>query len=628
MSNLSPYRGYHCADPGQVRKARDEHQFMSATPTSCRSSITGSGVSEYAYLSPDRRQYLHYQCDQTQQHQNHPLAPRQLPYQNHCNGNAQHSHGQYLNHKEIGLTDVNRDCSGNSAVMQPLEQKQLSHVNSSHWNSNGHWNGAPGEQSNVKVSCHQLSQSAHNSKITDQTSGVNQSHGANRCQESMAKTNEINKESHQEQPTISSLQPSPNTVLGHQTNGCINPSPNRVAAESRLQTGCSYPDQNNRRECYNSSGGGEKKHSTGVSNDEREKSVVRQDAIDYDHEVVKYRVNKDQHSSEVNLHPSDHYRRSSDQDQNKGDSRSDCREREASQPHPLNEEISRGGEANEDSERDCEVVDSGTQSSHKHVPSISQEKDVENLTASSEKAKEQRQAQHTTTAASKRTEAGTTARKANVKKLPGRRKVLFRKRSETFPPGGEGKQSTGQQSKQSVTNAGNKHRPQNKSESHIPVPNIGMTLPRKATRFSKPIVFNSTEAMKQSTADMENESESHIPVRHYKSVLTRKATKFPIARQSTEATKNSSNNDHDFSRQVPLPPIGSNGGDSVKKTTSLASKESKTNSNSQIKRPSTKESKHKTNAGIINIIIYYYTLIVSCIFLRMYINCTCTCNGI
>ena len=605
MSNLSPYRGYHCADPGQFRKAQDEHQFSSATSTSCRSSVTGSGVSEYAYLSPDRRQYLHYQCDQTQQHQNHPLAPRQLPYKNHCNGNAQHSHGQYLNHKEIGFTDVKRDCSGNSAVMQPLEQKQSSHVNSSHWNSNGHLNGAPGEQSNVKVSYHQLSQSAHNSKITDRTSGVNQSHGANRCQESMAMTNEINKDSHREQPTISYPQPSPKTVLGHQTNGCINPSPNRVAAESRLQTGCSYPDQN-RPECYNSSGNGEEKHSSGVSNDEREKSVVRQDAIDYDHEVVKYRVNKNQHSSEVNLHPSDHYGRrdgpcSSDQDQSKGDSRSDCHEREASQPHSLNEEISRGGEAQEDSERDCEVVDSGTQSSHKHVTSISQEKDVENLTASSEKTKEQRQAQHTTTAASKTTEAGTTARKANVKKLPGRRKVLFRKRSETFPPGGEGKQSTGQQSKQSVTNAGNKQRPQNKSESHIPVPNIGMTLPRKATRFSKPIVFNSTEAMKQSTADMEDESESHIPVRHFKSVQTRKATKFPIARQST---------DHDFSRQIPLPPIGSNGGDSVKKTTSLASKESKTNSNSQIKRPSTKESKHKTNEAFITYYNNYTTMYV------------------
>ena len=139
-----------------------------------------------------------------------------------------------------------------------------------------------------------------------------------------------------------------------------------------------------------------------------------------------------------------------------------------------------------------------------------------------------------------------------VKQNPDRTGVRVRKRSATYPPG------AARQSRIALAKAGNGKRAQVLSDSHIPVPiqaTKGATSPDlRGNKFSKP------------------------------------------QPDQTNDTTNTDGMDHDFSRQVPLPPIGSGSGKghdiiSVEKnpiTTGAPVAKFK----SRDKRPSTKQSEY------------------------------------
>lgn len=482
---------------------------------------------------------------------------------------------QYL-HPEPGPVDVSlRDYSGKTPTQEQLARhtgKRRSHNQSKVHQAGERKDNNCGQASNQHLleedPYHQSPLVSHNS---NHHSGVNNRWSANRRE----KTNEINKRkqqhrsirAHSPQAEVSSSRHQALVVITKGSSQCtdkVNPSspcpdiklkssspcPDMVKSNGKLGSDCHHSNHDNQLK-YSVSGGSGcdqvfSNKEANPFNNQQPVMAIHQQSGDYeavdsspDSNVLSDEFQHD-HSTGQNNRKGDLHTAHHYQDQES------IIHGEIGGSHPHGEEINHeAGEQECREESDSQAHNSSPQQ-NKHLTGHFS---VQNQGAHS---RPEGQPHHQN--ASKHT----TRKAAAIRQNPDRTGVNFRKRSATFPPDRTKRSKNGQ-----FKTDGTK-RPQLFSEHHIPIPvptNKGTISPRRDTKFSR------LQANQTSNA-------------------------------TTKSTSNSRNDE--FSRQIPLPPIGrvvDDGYDNVKKKSTTREQVAK--SHSQANRPSTKQSKHIVSPTII-----------------------------
>lgn len=596
-SNYNYQRGQLAMDPaGPVYKTRGEDQpFMSATTTtSCRSNSCQSeqghphGTPGQGHNINNNIIQYHHQtstCDQTQQVQHHYLnATEQGPYiihqENHCDDtNPQqmhHSHHQYLAQQERGLTDV-RDyrtrLMQQKQQQQECDQRKSTNDPSLHRRCDNGYLAESSEQASrgisIEAPCHQSEHTRHNSKTIAHSSRVNPDHGANRCQESLV-SGRNNEESEEVNSFSTSYhQPSPSTA-NHASLTCgaqladghyISRYPNTYEPEAggHLQSDHYHSNQSD-PEHYNDHSPYRDSSINQLTPNIKSNhlKLKRQDGLDSEgatrdaeQESSKGMQNEldDCHNQKNSHYASEHEVK---------DENSDCHESVASHSSPFGNERNRG-KGKGDCDQTVKLPDTIQASNHEYVSHKKKElsSEVESGQASSDG----------NTAPKLLKPSQTTGKSIRNQKME-KSNIKVRKRLATFPPDGNKKSVTKQSNGQKDEIRKTKKPPSYSDESYTP--GAGMSVLRRATKFSKSVANHKPDT---------------------------------VAKAPAQTSRND-----EFSRQIPLPPIGSTTprddgkSSTVKKKNSTTSKEMNTNSKSQPNRPSTKQSKNcKVLIGFVHV---------------------------